>query len=118
VTNWTYDGTNKEYKATIIANSITQAVVDNGLVMVYAYLNGSNSALPVTIYPSAAYSETWSFTYAIQQVLIEVQDSDLTQPANPGSITFRVVIVPPAMVKPNVNVKDYNAVKTAYSLQD
>ena len=34
------------------------------------------------------------------------------------SMSIRLVIIPPAMIKPNVNVKNYAEVKAAYNLQD
>ena len=120
ISNWTYDGANKEYTATVIDNDITQKVVDAGTVMVYVYDGGVNIALPVTIYPSSSYSSTVYFAYGLQQVIISVQDSDLTQPNNPGTLTFRIVKVAPAAMQahPEVDYKNYAEVKNAFGLQD
>lgn len=120
VSNWTYDGTNKLYKATIIDNNITQAIVDEGVVLVYLISGGGNLALPVTIYPTSTYSETISFVYGLQQVVLSIQDSDLTQPGTPGSINFRVVKIAPSgiIAHPDVDFKNYTQVKAAFNLND
>ena len=118
--SWIYDATNKVYRATIIDVNITQDIVNTGAVMVYIVSGGTNLALPVTVYPSTAYSETFSFTFSLNTLVINVQDSDLTQPNNPGAYTFKIVKIAASgrMANPNVNYNDYNAVKKAFNLQD
>ena len=118
VSNWTYDGVNLCYSATIIDNSITQNIIDGGLIMVYIYQNNSNIALPVTIYPTSAYSETYSYGYSLFQIIIKIQDSDLTQPVNPGSRTFRVIKVPPALKRINTDLDwlSYQKIKERFYL--
>lgn len=115
ISNWIYDSNNKWYTATIIDQGITQNIVDKGAVMVYIYQGGANIALPVTIYPSASYSSTLSYVYGLSQVVIRVQDSDLTQPSNPGSLTFRVVKINGQRIE-NINWKDYQKLAAEYSL--
>ncbi len=120
VTNWTYDGTNKLYTATIIDNNITQAIVDNGAVLVYLVgVSGGNLLLPATIYPAASYSETLTSWYNLQQVIIQVQDSDLTQPNNPGSLKFRIVKISGRIASHrNIDFENYELVKRAFNLKD
>lgn len=120
ISNWTYDGTNVWYTATLIDNDISQDIVDGGAVMVYLVNGGTNLALPVTVYPSSSYSETISYVYGLQQVVIFIQDSDLIQPANPGTLTFRIVKISPAgmAAHPDVDYHNYTAVKDAFGLQD
>lgn len=119
ISNWMYDGTNKNYTATIIDNDITQNIVDAGVVMAYLYQNGANLALPTTIYPTSSYSSTLSFIYGLQQVIIRIQDSDLTQPNYPGSLTFRIVKVAPSFLiaNPNIDWEDYAQVKHVLNLE-
>jgi hypothetical protein len=115
LSSWIYDSNNKWYTATIIDQGITQNIVDKGAVIVYLYQGGANAALPVTIYPSASYSSTLSYVYGLSQVVIRVQDSDLTQPNNPGSLTFRVVKINGQRIE-KINWKNYNEVAAEYSL--
>lgn len=118
ISSWDYDSSFKLYKATILDFHITQEIADNGIVMVYLVSNGINNALPITIYPNSTYSETFSYQYETSLVRIRVQDSDLTQPNNPGIKTFRVVKVAPAgiIANPNINWKDYSEVQKEFNL--
>ncbi len=98
--NWTYDGNNKSWFTVFIDNNITQAIVDNGAVMVYV-LVGTNqyAALPFTFHPTANYSTSVVYSFAPQQLRVEFQDSDLTQGNNPGDNTFKIVKVAGAFIK-------------------
>jgi len=117
ISNWIYDSNYKWYTATIIVNGITQAIVDNGVVMVYLYGNGANIALPTTVYPSSSYSETLSFYYGLQQVGIRVQDSDLTQPNYPGTLTFRVITIAGATLPNNIDLTNYSEVAKYFNIK-
>ena len=87
------------------------------MVIVYVSNNG-NVALPVTVHLTANYSQTLSYAYLLSMVIIRIQNSDLTQPTNPGTIQFRIVKVAGQFktANPDVDWKDYNEVKMKFNL--
>ncbi|MFI5218370.1 MAG: collagen-like protein [Bacteroidia bacterium] len=119
VSNWYYIA--PSYGVDIADFDITQDIVDNGLVMVYTS-NGSGGwqALPYTAYPSSSYSSTYVFVHYLNGVTIWKTDSDLTQPVNPGTRTYKVIAVAeaPRIANPNVNWNNYEEVKETFNLKD
>ena len=111
---WIYDSIEKLYRATIFDSDITQSIIDKGMVVVSLVADERiNIPLPVTFtlnYPNSTdtYSSTMLFAYEKSKVYITVQDSDLTQPNNPGSGTFRIVKIAGAFLQqnPNLETKD------------
>lgn len=110
---WIYDNQSKEYYFNINVPPITVNVINGGSVMCYL---------------SDAVGEEWSampFTYNGVQALYSFKQSNVTvswslsngaTPGNPGFIKYKVIVIPPAMVKPNINIYDYKQVKQAYNL--
>ncbi|MCF8423936.1 MAG: hypothetical protein K9H41_06300 [Bacteroidia bacterium] len=111
--SWTLSGT--EFNATFNVSGITSDVVSNGTVMVFV---GNTSQTQWSALPFSYQTLQFNYTYAIGQVQIAVTLSNGAVPSNPGGLPFKFVVVPPAMVKPNVNVKNYAEVKAAYNLAD
>jgi hypothetical protein len=109
---WTYSS--PSYFGEIYNSEITQDVLDNGAVLVYAN-SGTNtwSQLPVTFYQSSSYSTTLEVVTYPNTVRIYWTDSDLTQPATPPAMTFKVVVFTPKMLmeNPGIDFKNINEVE-------
>jgi hypothetical protein len=118
VNSWTFD--TFYYYTTLNYPAITQDIINTGAVLVYSLDNNTISQLPFTFYPSANYSSSVSFEASPSQVKVYVVDSDLTQPNNPGSGTFKVVVMSSRSMLANTNIdfKNYNQVKKAFNLKD
>jgi hypothetical protein len=103
---------------------LTANNVDSALVMVYFSTIGSNwFALPYTQYHSP-YNYYMGFVASADTVQVTwVYDTSLSSGSDPNTyygttIKCKVVVVPPAMRKPNVNHLSYLNVKAAYNLKD
>jgi hypothetical protein len=87
-------------------------------VMVYWQNKDSNYvAMPITM-SDIQYSFQYS-TSNTGENIIEVDVSSAsgnTTVPNPGQTKFKIVIIPPAMIKPNINQHNYEEVKIAYGL--
>lgn len=118
---WGYDATNQYWYQTLTAPSVTSSIVSTGAVLVYIETSTDTWAqLPRTIYLSSSYSQSQRFIYWTDNVRIIIQDSDLTQPANPGTKKFKVITIASSArtANPDINLSDYNAVKKAFNLKD
>lgn len=115
---WTYVSPSWEMAFTYSA--ITQDILDNGAVLVYAKQGSNYYQLPYTFYPASTYSRTYTFVQYLGGMKVFVTDSDLTQPVNPGSLTYKVVVIAASQIKanPNVNLDNYEEVKAAFNIQD
>jgi hypothetical protein len=117
-TSWAY--TAPSWKVSFTYAAITQAVIDKGVVLVYAKVGNAYNQLPLTFYPASTYSSTWEVSSYLGGIDVIATDSDLTQPANPGSWTFKIVVMTASarLAHPNVDLKNYNEVKQAFNLVD
>jgi len=120
VTSWSFSA--PVYYADITVPALTEAIANNGAVLVYMASSGGGSPymqLPVTVYPSASYSETFSVITATGVVEINIKDSDLTSPSLPSAHTFKIVTIESRMLQahPEVNLKDYEQVKRVFNLK-
>lgn len=115
---WTYVA--PSWEMTFTYPAITQDILDKGAVLVYVQQSSNYYQLPYTFYPASSYSRTYTFVHYLGGLKVFVTDSDLTQPSNPGSLTFKVVAIAASgkMANPNLNYDDYNAVKKAFNIQD
>lgn len=116
--NWSY--VSPSWEIAFSYPAITQDIIDKGAVLVYLKNGTSYSQLPLTFFQSASYSTALEVSNYLGGVKIFWTDSDLTQPTNPGSWTFKIVVIAASgrAANPNVNYNDYNAVKKAFNLQD
>lgn len=103
--------------ATLNVPAITQSVLTNGAVLVYIKDGTDYFQLPLTI-PEDTYFTTYQFAHDLGVVSVFVLDSDGLLPINPGTTTFKVVVISGSGKNPNVNYNDYNAVKAYYGLID
>ena len=117
VTSWIWNATLFESTATFTVTALTQNVIDKGAIMVYWTPAGMSEPLPYTHVLSPSLSKIVNFSFDVNAIVISQSNSDESNP-NPLPTTYRLVVIPPAMKKPNVNMNDYNAVKAAYKLTD
>ena len=95
--------------------NVSGGIKNNSAVMVYLVgSTGTHVQLPITISDIETY-----FRFTSTQIEFDVRSaSGTTAVSNPGALSFRIVVIPPAMIKPNINIQNYNEVKTAYNLID
>ena len=99
--------------------AITSTAQNSGAINVYLSTdNGTNwFALPYTFVASTNYF--MGFVTSLVQWIY----NGIGNGSNPNSVfgstsQFKVVVIPPAMVKPDVNPNNYLEVKKAYNLND
>jgi hypothetical protein len=110
ITQWTQTAGTNYWIASLADADITTNVVNTGLVEVYHQYGTEWSPLPDIIGTTS-----YVFNFYAGGVDIYYQESDGLLPTNPGSQTFRLVIIPSSARKanPNTNWKDYNATMAA-----
>ena len=119
ISNWSYSA--PSYYVNLSYSAITSNIINSGAVLVYAQTGtGTYSQLPLTVYPSSSYSSSLEVVSSLGSVQVIWTDSDLTQPANPGTWTFKIVAIASSAIaeNPNVDLNDYNQVKAAFNLND
>ncbi len=116
VSSWTSSDNNRFWSATLLAEGITQSIVNNGTLSVFmSDNNGGWFAMPYSIGVSS-----WTYGFGVGFVNIYYTNTSYTATPNPGPRTFRVVIISSSnrMAHPNVNWNNYDEVKTALNLKD
>lgn len=118
VTSWGY--TAPYYYVELPVSSITQDIINTGAVLVYLKDGTTNVQLPYTFYPTATYSRTISTIIEFGKVTIYVEDSDQTQPSDPGAGQFKVLVMASkSMIQnPDIDFKNFESVKKAFNLKD
>jgi len=118
ILNWTIQQ-NVIWAATAINSDITQDIVDNGAVLVYAKVGDVWMAIPFTYSPSTTYSTNIEVNHFLNTVRIFVADSDGILPDMPSWNEIKVVIISAngLILNPNVDHSNYEAVKEAYQLE-
>lgn len=116
--SWTFN--DPSWKITFTYPAITQEIINTGAVLVYLKVGESYNQLPLTFYQSSDYSTSVEVSTFLGGLSIFWTDSDLTQPANPGSRTFKVVVIAASNIykNKNINYSNYLEVKAAYNLED
>ena len=113
---WVYN--DPYWEITFSYSAITQDIINNGAVLVYIVEGGRNYQLPITIYQSSSYSTSVGLDAFVGGITINWSDSDLTQPDNPGTTTFKIVVISAdgLIQNPNLDVYNYNEVQKAFEL--
>jgi len=119
------------FYADITASKITQAIVDNGTVIVYGKLDGYNptiwptnqvSALPIEItYMNGATQniDSWSSLITLGNVRIDLASSSNAYGSISNAHSFRYIVIPGGVhTLGSINPKNYNQVKQALHLPD
>jgi hypothetical protein len=120
--------------ANIAATGITQAILDNGTVIVYGKLDGYTttiwpasqvSALPIVIIyqlGTTTYTDTWSALVTLGNIEIDFVNDLNYYSSISNAHQFRYIIIPGAVLtattRQHVNFKNYNEVKQAFNLPD
>ena len=103
VTSWTPIG--NTYNADITNSDITADVVNKGVVEVYKYYPNSGW----TNLPDINGGTSTVFTFGLGGYTITVETTDGSTVNNPGSVTFRDVVIPSSvrLAYPHTNWKNY-----------
>lgn len=117
--------------ADLAASKITQAILDNGTVIVFGKLNGYTtsiwptnqvSPLPISItYQEGAtvYTDTWSALASVGNIRIDFVDNNNLYNSISNAHSFRYIIIPGGVhTLGSINPKNYNQVKQALHLPD
>ncbi len=116
--------------ANITATKITQAVIDNGVVLVFGKLLGYNTAIwPVTqvselpivlnYVEGGTQSDTWSANVSVGKITIDFTNNTNHYTALSTAHQFRYVIIPGGVkATSGINLKDYNQVKAAFHINN
>jgi hypothetical protein len=116
--SWTWDNTTKTSDAQFYVAALSQSIVNTGAVMAYEDAgSGIWIPLPSTFVAAANLTYHTSFYFKLNTIQISRFVSDESNPGQYPS-TFRLVVIPPAMVKPNVNMNNFAEVKSAYNLTE
>lgn len=116
VSTWTSYSSGSLWGTSLSATGITQSIVDKGIVSVFiGDSSGSWTSMPYTIG-----NTSWFYSFGVGFINIYKTNTNLAAIANPGSQTFRVVIISASnkMANPNTDWKDYNQVKEVLHLQE
>jgi len=110
--NWIFQG-GSEWDVTLNVPAITSSVLSSASINTYLSGDGGQSwiALPVYISPVSI-----AVVYQVNTVGVAAQGGS----SAPSATLFKVVIISAAGRKanPNLDLKNYNAVKTAFNLKD
>jgi len=117
------DGTNLKVNH-LAAPKLTQSIIDNGLVVVYWRYLSTVVQLPYTSDAGSgtgpAKTSTISFVPKPGVIYITRYTHDNSASIGFGTIQFRYVLIPGAVSATigNINLEDYNAVRTAFNIAD
>lgn len=116
VSSWTYTGS--MYKAIFSSADITPDVVDRGIVSVFKSY-GTSSTPEWSPLPDVNGNVSTVFNFYDNGFTIYVQNTDGSTPSNPGTVTFRMVVITPALkqANPNTDWRNYNQVMNVLNKQ-
>jgi len=114
--NWYNETINNHWYAEFDNPIFTQNVRDSAMVQAFE-LGTYSVALPYTINTT---TESFFWGTGVGYIFFDVRDNAGGQPANPGTKSFKVIVATPSarLANPNLNWKDYKAVKAAFNLTD
>lgn len=115
---WVYN--NPYWEISFSYPAITQEIINSGAVLVYVKDGNSNYQLPVTIYTTSTYSSSLGLEAFVGGIKINWSDSDLTQPDNPGTMTFKVVVISSdgLIQNPKIDFSNYETIKEVFNVRD
>lgn len=93
--NWTQLGTAGQagygFRAVLIAPDVTSAILERGNVSVDLVKNGTYINLPFT-YADNGYQTIFEYAYKLNEVHVEIYDTDLLTLKPTETLTFKVVV--------------------------
>lgn len=119
-TNWSSAAGGALWTATLSGQTaITQSVVDKGIVSVFRRYT-ANGVAEWSPLPDTNTNINISFNYGLGYITFFAQSTNAVAIPNPGSITFRYVVITPTnkTANPNTNWNNYEEVKSALKLVD
>lgn len=122
--NWGYSSPN--FYADLGVPGLTTLAQSSGVVEVFFSNNsGINwQAIPYTYYNSPGANYLMNFSTTVGSVRIFwTYNTSISTGQDPSTFfgvvsQFKVVVIPPSAMKPNVNYQNYYEVKAAYNLKD
>lgn len=110
--DWSFDAQYNTYDAVISAPSITQDIAANGTIQMFIEEQGSYIALPF-IFNNAQFN----YGYEVGEVSILASLADGSVPNNPGGMTFKLVVIPPASLVEGIDHTNYETLQTVYGVE-
>lgn len=107
-TNWGSSNNNALWYTNFSVPGITQSIVDKGIVSVFiSDLSGVWVAIPYTFA-----NTSYHYSFGVGFISVYASSVNLTAISNPGTKSFRVIIIPSSVVSSNKNTNwnDYNEV--------
>ncbi|MEQ8910292.1 MAG: hypothetical protein RIC95_13925 [Vicingaceae bacterium] len=116
VSSWTYD--DPSWVANLSIPAITQDIVNTGAVLAYIKTQDTFYQIPITFYQTSTYSTSVEVETKLGGVSIYWTDSDRTTPVNPGSQTFKIIVIASSdrIKKSGIDVSDYEQVISEFNL--
>ncbi len=120
ITNWNYNSSIESWVGVHTYPAITQSILDKGAVLAYLKDGNSYYQMPFTFYDNPDYATSLKVETYLGGLSVHWADSDLNEPIHPGNRTIKVVVISASELKahPNVDFKNYNAVKKAFNVVD
>lgn len=99
--------------------AITEEILNTGVIIAYMKIGDHFHQLPSTFYFSNQYSVSFGVSSTLNTLRVSQTRSDWGWGLNPGSQTFKVVVMTASARKqqPELNFADYEAVRIAYTLE-
>jgi hypothetical protein len=124
----TWSFASSSYEATFNVPALTASVQNSGTVQVFFSSTGYSTwrAVPFTYHNPIAGSNNYfmDFTTSVGYVsLFWTYDSNMASGSEPNAVfgatcLVKVVVIPPAAMKPQIDLHNYEEVKAAYNLKD
>jgi len=113
--DWLSSGNTKYVN--LINNSITQSIVNSGIVMIYQKSSTSSSYTPL---PFSYLGFNSTFSFSLNSVQLQLSYNNGSAFTISSSMTIRAVIISASnkMANPNVNWNNYEEVKDVFKLKD
>jgi len=108
--DWDFDSQFNTYEARFSVPSITQDVTEKGTVQMFIEEQGDFVGLPFVFNIIQ-----WNYGFEIGSATVLVSLADGSVPNNPGGVTFKVVVIPPANFI-EVDHTNYQMVEEVYGL--
>jgi hypothetical protein len=119
VVNWSWDGYSNSYAWTSVP-ILTQSITDSGAVMVYENTGGGGwDALPYSVVLGGGITRHYEFVHALNAIAVYETNSDNSY-FTPFTNSFKLVCISAngRRINPNLDLKNYKAVKEAFNLED